>query len=174
MLSTAFDGDTNLDTFKIALVHAIHNVSAEKHLDVDKDLDVSDISVFERKAGVYASPLLVFVVCFCCRSLHFFSFFAILWRCRCDIYICLSARRFEPLSGGWRGDIWPSNPQFFLPLRISFSTLKTTNTEGDHLVCFLCLCGRRNNIVHSFESLQPTIKCSFFSTPFFLEYFDAT
>ena len=75
MLSTAFDGDTNLDTFKIALVHAIHNVSAEKHLDVDKDLDVSDISVFDRKAGVYASVLLVFVsLFFCCLSLHLFSF----------------------------------------------------------------------------------------------------
>ena len=76
MLSTAFDGDTNLDTFKIALVYAIHNVSAEKHLDVDKDLDVSDISVFERKAGVCVRLLCLFLSLF--FLLSFIAFFLFL------------------------------------------------------------------------------------------------
>ena len=50
-MTANFDGDTDSDSLKAALVHAIHNASAKNQLDVDANLNIKSIVILEKTKG---------------------------------------------------------------------------------------------------------------------------
>ena len=55
-VTAKFDGDTDSDSLKAALVQAIHNASAKNQLDVDVNLDIQSIPILEKTKGFPCCP----------------------------------------------------------------------------------------------------------------------
>ena len=55
-MTANFDGDTDSDSLKAALVQAIHNASAKNQLDVDVNLDIQSIPILEKTKGFPCCP----------------------------------------------------------------------------------------------------------------------
>ena len=62
-MTAKFDGDTDSDSLKTALVQAIHNASAKNQLDVDANVDTKSTAVLEKTKGIiFFVPIFSFLL----------------------------------------------------------------------------------------------------------------